>query len=84
MIETHANKDHPPKFLPGWGLIDGTAFRLLWSKHPEVWQECGWICCVSLNWSEIDSAKDVGAPTEVEVALAKFRLTGLIDPQATL
>jgi hypothetical protein len=78
-IETHAYKDKPAVYLPGWGLIDGNAFRLLWTKHEEVWDECSLIDCITLNPSEIESAKDVGAPTEVEVALAKFRLTGVIE-----
>jgi hypothetical protein len=81
MIETHAHKNIAGKVLPGWGLIDGDTFVLLWSKHKAVWDEVGYTGeNVTLNESEIESAKDVGAPTEVEVALARYKLTGKVEP----
>jgi hypothetical protein len=83
VVETHVHKNTPSQSLEGWGLIDGDEFILIWSKHRAVWDEVGMNGTpITLTKSEVDSVSHACGhePEEVQVALAKYRLTGEVEP----
>lgn len=82
-IQTYAREGHRIETLPAWGLIDYDNFILLHTEHRAVWDEIGYEGKpVVLIPSEMESVSHACGhePEEVQVALAKFRLTGKVEP----
>jgi hypothetical protein len=82
-IQTHARKNTPGQALDAWGIIDRDEFIVLCSKHKAVWDEVGYTGePVMLTERELESVRHAPGyePEEVLVALARFRLTGKVEP----